>query len=220
MEQITNLLSDTAVRRIVKKNTVLLRQGDTPNQVFFVAKGCVKLYRTGSTGEEQVVAFRVAGDMFPEPCAFGHTATTIYNYETVEQTELIMVDQDTFTTLLAKNPELHTACFHYLMKNYMAAMLQVTALGQSYATDKLAMVLYYLMLKYGKQKKPGEYWVKVKLSHATLASLTGLARETVTTELGVLRRKGIIEYESGKLMVRRPALTDRLGDSGFTETLL
>lgn len=199
------------------KDTVLLCQGDAPNRVHFVVSGSVKVYRAGPGGEEQVVTFKTAGDMFPEPWAFGHTAVTIYNYATAEESELALMDKDGFTQHLAQNPSLRTACFDYVLKNYTGAMLQVTALGQSYATDKLAMVLYCLMLKYGKEKKPGEYWVKVKLSHAILASLTGLARETITTELGHLKRKGIVEYESGKLMVRRSALLDKLGAVNFAD---
>ena len=186
----------------------------------FVVSGSVKVSRVGYGGEEQVVGFRTAGDLFPEPWAFGLTAITIYNYTAAELSEIALMDKDAFEQYLVQNPSVKDTCFNHILKSYMGAMLQVTALGQSYATDKLTMVLYYLMLKYGKEKAPGEYWVAVKLSHMVIASLTGLSRETVTTELGRLRRKGIIEYETGKLMIRRKALTDKLNDAGFADPWL
>lgn len=220
MERIVASLPVATARRIVKKDTTLLCQGDEPNQVHFVVSGSVKVSRVGYNGEEQVVGFKTAGDLFPEPWAFGRTAITIYNYKAVEVSEIALMDKDAFAQYLTQNPSVKDACFDYMLKNFMGAMLQVTALGQSYATDKLTLVLYYLMLRYGKEKEPDEYWVTVKLSHGTIASLTGLSRETVTTELGRLRRKGIIEYESGKLMIRRSVLLDKINDSGFTDSWL
>lgn len=206
MEHIIHLLPSNAARRFIKKGSVLLGQGDAPNAVYFVVSGSIKVLRARHDKDDHLVAFKVAGDMFPEPWAFGYVPITIYNYVAAETCEVVTVNREDFLELFNNNPELRMASFNYMLKNYTAAMLQLTALGQSYATDKLTMVLYYLMLRYGETEDGDNYAVKLKLSHSTLASLTGLSRETVTAELGRLRRHGVVKYRFGRLTICREAL--------------
>lgn len=220
MEQIIPLLPSDAVRRFMKKGTLLLGQGDAPNAVYFVISGSIKVLRAKNGRDDHLVAFKVAGDMFPEPWAFGHVPITIYNYIAAETSEVVAVNREDFLKLFKNSPELRMASFNYMLKNYTGAMLQLTALGQCYATDKLTMALYYLMLRYGETEDGNNYVVKVKLSHSTLASLTGLSRETVTAELGHLRRHGAVTYKLGRLTICREALTNQGSGMDFADFLL
>lgn len=220
MEDILNLLSVDTVHRKLKKGALLITQGEVPSAVYIVVSGCVVKYRYGRAGEKHIAGFKMAGDLFPEPWAFGYVSHTIYNYEALEDSELAVVSQEIFQSTVASSDALQKASFRYIMKNYMGAVLQTTALGQLYAIDKLAMMLHYLVLRYGIEKAPGEFWLKIKLSHVMIASLTGLTRETVTTSLNRLRRKGLIEYDHGTFMVRLQALIQEFGDGGLSEKWL
>ncbi len=220
MDKILALLSHTAIAHHVRKHTVLLCQGEVPQEVHIVRSGCVKVYRLNSSGDEHIAGFKTAGDIFPECWAFGHTANTMYYYETTEDTEIATVLREDFMEMLDKNPDVRTKLFDYMVKNYTGLMVQVSALEQSHAVDKLLMMLYYLMIRHSVEKKPGEFWLSMKLRHATLAGLTGLTRETVSTELGKLKKKGVVHYSLRRFVIHRQALREMIGEAAFAEIQL
>lgn len=215
VEDIVRYLSAHAPAHKVPNRTLLLTQGSTPQEVFLVTAGCVKVFRVGRSGEEHVVGFKAAGDIFPECWAFGQATRTIYGYEALEKTKIITIDQELFHDMLASSPTLRDAFFAYFVKNYESLMMQVTALEQSHAVDKLLMILYYLMIQHGVERKKDEFWIGIRLRHTTLASLTGLSRETVTTELGKLRHTGVLDYNLKKFVIRGSALRQRIGDDAL-----
>lgn len=220
MEEVMKFLPQTTARRRVRKRSILLCPGDVPRQVFMVRSGCIKVYRIGNTGEEQVAGFKTVGDMFPECWAFGHTSNTMYYYEAVEDSDVMMVDKDVFLRMLKAQPELKARLFDYMVRNYTGLMVQVSALEQSLAVDKLLMMLYYLMIRHGVEKKPDVFWLNMKLRHATLAGLTGLTRETVTAELGRLKKKGVVNYTFRRFVIYRLKLRDMIGVDAFAEIQL
>lgn len=220
MENFLKFLPQASTTRHVKKETVLFHQGEVPRQVYYLRKGCVKIYRTSNDGEEQVAGFKTAGDFFPESWLFGQTPNTMYCYETVESSELISIDKTEFLDLVEGNALIAKEVFSYMTKSYMGIQLRMSALEQSRATDKLLLTLYYLMLRHGVEKRQGVFAIKMRIRHSTLASLTGLARETITIELGRLRRKRVVYYDLQNFVIYRQALKDMIGDDSIPEVEL
>lgn len=217
MENFLEFLPKASTNRHVKKRTVLFRQGEVPGQVYYLRKGCVKMYRISNDGEEQVAGFKTAGDFFPESWLFGQISNTMYWYETVEPSDLISIEKDELLNLIEGNALIAKEVFGYMAKTYTGIQLRMSALEQSRAIDKLLMTLYYLMLRHGIEKKKGAFWIKMRIRHSTLASLTGLARETITIELGRLRRKHVVYYDLQNFVIYRQALKDMIGDDTLPE---
>jgi len=220
MENFMKFLPKASTRRLFMKRTVLFRQGEVPRQVYYVRRGCVKVYRISNEGEEQVAGFKTSGDVFPESWAFGQTSNTMYYYETVEPSELISIEKNEFLNLIESNALIAKEVFSYMAKTYTGLMLRMSALEQSRATDKLLMTLYYLMLRHGVEKKKDVFSIRMRIRHTTLASLTGLARETITIELGRLKRKRVVYYDLNKFVIYRQALKDMIGDDSIPEMQL
>lgn len=217
MDDIAELLPNATTRRRMQKRAILLCPGDVPRQIYMVRSGCVKVYRLGSEGEEQIAGFKAAGDIFPECWAFGHTSNTMYYYEVIEEGELVSIEREAFSGLLDTQPDIKRELFDYMVKNYTGLMVQVSALEQSHASGKLIMILYYLMVRHSIETKQGEFLVKMKLRHSTLAGMTGLTRETITVELGRLRKLGVVKYTLKRFMIYQAALKKLIGDDAFSE---
>ncbi len=215
MENVADLLPTQSTRRSVKKRSILIYQGEVPRQAYIVLSGVLKTYRLGNFGEEQIVGFRTKGDVFPETWLFGKTSSTLYYYEALEDSEVLTVEKPVLLDLIDSKPELKEYMFDYMVSGYTSLLMQVTALEQSRAAEKLLLMMYYLMFRYGKQTAPGVYRVNLRLTHTTLGSLMGLTRETTTMELGRLKRKKIIDYDSKGYDIYRSALEHRLGDESF-----
>ena len=216
MEDIAKLLPTQSTRRSVKKRSILIYQGEIPRQAYIVLSGVFKAYRLGNFGEEQIVGFRTKGDLFPETWIFNKTSSALYYYEALEDSEVLTVEKPVFLELLETHPEIKQEAFNYLVTSYTGLLMQITALEQSRAAEKLLLMMYYLMFRYGKETSAGVYRVDLKLTHTTLGSLMGLTRETTTMELGRLKRKKIVTYDSKGYIIYRQELERRLGDESFS----
>jgi len=180
-----------------------------------VLSGVFKVYRLGTFGEEQIVGFRTKGDLFPETWIFSKTSSALYYYEALEDAEVLTVEKPVLLELFATHPDIHEQVFDYIVNSYTGLLMQITALEQSRAAEKLLLMMYYLMFRYGKQITVDTYLVSLHLTHTTLGSLMGLTRETTTMELGRLKRKKIIAYDSKGYTIYRRELERQLGDESF-----
>ncbi len=215
MEDIAKLLPTQSTKRAVKKRSILIYQGEIPRQAYIVLSGIFKVYRLGNFGEEQVVGFRTKGDLFPETWIFGKTSGALYYYEALEDAEVLTVEKPVLLELFDTHPDIKERVFDYIVSSYTGLLMQITALEQSRAAEKLLLMMYYLMFRYGKQTTADTYIVNLHLTHTTLGSLMGLTRETTTMELGRLKRKKVIVYDSKGYTIYRRELERRLGDESF-----
>jgi CRP-like cAMP-binding protein len=175
------------------------------------------MYRLGNFGEEQVAGFKTSGDLFSEAWIFGMTTSTMYYYEALENSEILTIERDELLKLLDKQPHLKDRLFTNLLKNYTGLMLQVSALEQSRATEKLLLTLNYMLYRYGKECRPGHYSINMQLTHSTFASMMGLARETAAAELIKLKRRGVISYDRKHFIINKERLMQRIGDESLSE---
>ncbi len=220
VEDIAKLLPTQTTKRSVKKRSILIYQGEIPRQAYIVLSGTLKAYRLGNFGEEQIVGFRTQGDMFPETWIFNKTSSALYYYEALDDVEVLTVEKPVLLDLIDSHADLKQHVFNYIISSYTGLLMQINALEQSRAAEKLALMMYYLMFRYGKERTPGAYHVELKLTHTTLGSLMGLTRETTTMELGKLKRKKVISYDSKSFIIYRHELERRLGDESFSEVNL
>lgn len=216
MDDVVKLLPAKSTRRTVKKRSILVYQGEVPRQAYIVLSGAFKTYRLSNFGEEQIVGFRTKGDLLAETWLFGKTSSALYYYEALEDSEVLTVEKPVLLDLIDTNHDVTRLMLDYHATTYTGMLMQITALEQSRAAEKLLMMMYYLMFRYGKQIKPNIYRVNLRLTHTTLGSLMGLTRETTTMELVRLKRKKIIAYDSKGYDIYRHELERRINDESFT----
>ncbi len=217
MNEIARHLAEIGTEKTVPKNTIVITQGSSLRDVYCVVSGCIKMSRVGRNGAERVVGFKMPGDIFPDNYAFGDAEDAMFDYESLEGTRLVRLSKEQFQSVFAVNQGLRDACFQYLIRGNAGLLIQVAALKHPHATDKLMLMIYHLMVRYGTERKKGMYRINLTVSHAMLAKLVGLSRETVTIELGKLRKHGILAFGTKKLVVNKQALRDKIGEDGLAD---
>lgn len=220
MEGFDSLPLAQSTRRAIKKRTILLYQGEVPRQAYLVQKGTVKMYRLGRNGDEQIVGFRMPGDIFPEGWLFERTSNALYYYEAMEDCEIITVERSVMMTHIQKSPELKEQLLDYFLDSNISLTLQITALEQPRAADKLLLTLYFLLFRYTKRTAPDTYELRFHMTHTTLGNLTGLTRETTSVELGRLRRKGVVDYSGAHFIIYKKQLEQHLSKESFSDVQL
>jgi len=99
-------------------------------------------------------------------------------------------------------------------------LVRITGLSQSRAIEKISFTFYYLLFRYGTETPTGMHQIDLKLNHLMIANLTGLTRESTTTNLKVLKEKGIITYTRSSFSVNKKKLENFIGEDGFRELSL
>lgn len=220
METIIQQLRPYSTMRVVKKGANVFFQGEVPRQVMIVRDGVIRAYTITSSGEERVVALYGKGDIFPLTWVLGETTNTLFYYDAVSEARLMTVTKDNFMKALQGSPAAQSAMLRFVGNQYTSLLLRITGLEQSRAIEKIGFTLYYLLFRYGAEKKPGIYTINIKLSQLMIANLVGLTRESSTKNLNTLKEKGIITYSSSVYTVNKTKLEQFLGEDGFRDLAL
>jgi CRP-like cAMP-binding protein len=202
------------------KGSTVLYQSEIPRGAFIIKKGLVRAYTITSSGEERIISLYAKNDIFPLPWIYGKAPGTLFYYEASNDSELVCVPKNAFLTTISNNPNLMECVVDTTVNEYTGLLLRITALEQSMASEKIALTLYYLMMRHGVQKKNGEYFIDVKMTQAMIASLVGLTRESTAVNLNLLKKKKIIAYSHFTYTINRTLLEKFIGEDSFKDLAL
>lgn len=215
MDEFISQLIPVGSKKVFKKHSILLYQGEAPRAAFVILSGALKVYTINTAGEEQVVNFHTQYDVLPTSWIFKRSSTTLYYYEALTDCEVLAVPRNELMQVIASKPEYTQVMMDYFATNYVGMLVRVTALEQSRAREKIMFTLYYLMFRYGREIKPGMYVIELSLTHTVIASLVGLTRETTTTELSKLKRQKVLKYSVHTYTLDKQKLERLLGEDSF-----
>ncbi len=220
MDELLTAISAHATTRVVRKGATIVYQSEIPRSAFIVKKGLVRAYTISSSGEERIVSLHAKHDVFPMAWIYGETSSTLFYYEATSDCELICVPKDILLQNVMKSPSLLQMMLKYSVNEYTAMLLRITALEQATAAEKIAMTFYYLLVRHGVERKPGEFTINFKMTQSMIASLVGLTRESTAINIKLLQKKQIITYSNFIYIVNKPALERFVGEDGFKDLKL
>lgn len=217
VKEITDLFKGT--KRLFKEGSTIIYQGEAPRNGYVISKGAIKVYTLQKSGEEQIAAFLGPGDFFPMSWLLDKSTNSPFYYETVEFCEATSILRASFRETMNSSESFRNYLVEKLAQDQDALLMRATALEQSRATEKILFTLYYLLYQFGEKDKNSEenYVINIKLTHATIASLVGLTRETTATELSNLKQKGVLSYSKKIYTVNKRKLEKTIGEDGFSE---
>lgn len=208
-------VTDGGLVRNYNPGGTILYQGEVPRSAYVIQSGFVKAFNISSDGSEQIVNFHVPGEIIPLGWAFGKTTASIYFFEAMTESKLILMQRDNLVKHIKSEPKLMEAMLEYAVAGYTAAMLHICALEQAKAQQKILYTLYYLARKFGAVNSKKSTDILLDLTHQDIASLVGLTRETTATELNKLKKQGILSYKNKKYQVDVTSLIEAIGEDSF-----
>jgi CRP/FNR family transcriptional regulator, cyclic AMP receptor protein len=214
-----NLITEYPVRKY-KKGRPIFYQGEVPRTAFIIKDGVVRVYGINNSGEERIVTFFVSGDIIPVGWVFQKSPVSLYYYDASTDCDLIAIPKEEFMAALEKDEKLKMEMLNMYMVHYISSTMHIYALEHARAQEKLVRILQYLVLRFGIDKQNGNFLVDLRLTHQDLACMVGLSRETSALELGKLKKKGVISYESFTYTVNMPALLKVAGGDEYDQLTL
>lgn len=178
--------------RKFKKGQLLIFQGEVPRFGYILKKGIIKEYDISKQGNEQTTWLVNVFEVFPFPWLIGASEAASYYYETASDSELYVIEKSFYQDLIKGNNGFLLEELERQAKKEISQTRRLAAILNTKAEYKLINTFHYLIENYGRMVKDNIIEVDIPLTHQELANLTGLTRETVSKELGSMKKKGLI----------------------------
>ena len=187
--------------RKYKRKEIIFHQGDDSRVLYVVMKGKVRIFSISPAGNETSIRIFSTHDLIGEFAAIdGEERST--TAQAVEDCILLEMEQVKFLKFFREMPELAMG----LVKQLVEKLRWTTAYAETIAQYDTAGRLLHILLHYnevlGKEIEPGKrYELDLSVNQADLASVVGARREWVNRILRDWSKRGLIEYEHGKITI-------------------
>lgn len=184
--------------KIYKKKQFIYQEGDTPLYVYFVKKGKVRRFLHYLDGRE------LATDIHVDNSFFGYGAVLLQqrytdNAETLEDTELALIDRDNFFELLYRKPGIASKFIKLLSGNIRGKEVQLLAFAYDSVRKRVANALIHVAEKTLAGATDDECLIRI--SRDDLASLAGTANETISRMLADFKDEKLIAKEGNAIRI-------------------
>ena len=187
---------------------LLFSAGDRSNDVYIVAGGCIRLFQISPTGKETILWFSFPGEIFGMGELCRGCDRQIYAAAN-EAAQVYSVSRKDFTDFLGTHPEA-------AMKAIGILSARVRSLGHSLVgltSDKVETRIAHLLMRLAvvssgtrccTDPTDGELCLNMRLTHQDIANLIGASRQTVTSTLAHLRRRGVVRTVNQHIHIIQP----------------
>lgn len=187
-----------ASRRRVQRGEFVFDIGSPGHHTFFLERGRVNIYQLSPSGKAVLLWFCLPGEIFglAEVCRGGGRQTYA---EAVESASVLAVAQQDFRQFL----ETHCATV-MLVNDVLASRLRILGdmlvnLAADDVPTRLIKLLIRLSSRYGRRMDNGHIGIDVSLTHQEMADMIGTTRQSVTSLLNDLRRRGLLGIEGRRI---------------------
>lgn len=195
LNDLKNFFDDYGEEFSFNKEDVIYHEGDHSNYIYLISQGTVKCFRIDDQGKELVTA------LYKEDDLFGYTSFTqnIPHNETataIADTNLLGISIIDFNNILTKNHSVALELVDLLTGDLSILKEQLIEMAYGSVNKKTASTI----LKFAEKinRKPED---PIKISRNDLASVAGIATETLIRALTDFKKQGIIKAEGRNIKV-------------------
>ncbi len=173
--------------------------------LYLLCAGKVKLTRSSIRGQRQIVRILEGGELI-EKHAFRAKAIHEVTCETLEPSQICLIEKEPYMALIQRNPGLALSVIQLLSSELGMNMDQLDQFTFKTARERLAGVLMELGERFGK-KADGGLLVGITLKREEVAEMAGITVETAIRLLSAFRDEGLVNIDGRAITLLRP---DRL----------
>lgn len=200
-------LSKIISHKTFRKNEIILVEDDTPNYMYIIFTGKVKVVQISLAGREKVLTYHKTGEFFGE-MALVDGKTSPATIIAIENANVGLLHKTDFETYLMRNEKVLRALVDMLCSRLRESWLMVKVLSFADAEQRVRATLKLMSMQYGVKDHRGTT-ITLKLTHSDIASYSSVSRETATRLIDRFSRQGEIEILDGKNIRIRPSFLEK-----------
>jgi CRP/FNR family transcriptional regulator len=183
-----------SIRREVAPGTELLAAGEPADSFANILSGVVKLYKLMSDGRRQLVGLQFAPDFIGRPFAESGAVTA----EAANTVRICSFSRSVLETMICQSPGLERRLYEQALRELDEARDWMMTLGRKSAAEKVASFLLLVGQHVDPSPAGRATQFEIPLERADIADFLGLTIETVSRQLTLLRKAGIIEIDRNR----------------------
>ncbi|KAA2222915.1 response regulator [Chryseobacterium sp. ES2] len=176
-----------------KKKQIIYYEGDTANAVYLIISGSVKTTKMTEDGKEFMTAVYSPEEYFGITSLFAGKEYK-ETAEVLEDTTLCSVPREVIDQLLYKYPDIAEKFIKILAQNVITHEEQLLQLAYFSVRKRMAEVLLKLHTKHPHTEN-------FEISRENLASMAGMAIETVSRILSDFKEENLIDRNAGRITI-------------------
>lgn len=180
----------------VQKGQAVLREGEPATQVGMVLSGAVRMERADYYGNRSIIAHLGPSQLFGETYACAGSAALPISVIADEDSQVLLMDCRRITTSCSSACAFHSRIIHNLLRlvatKNMVYDQKIQITSQRSTREKL---LAYLL---SEAKAQNSRTITIPYDRQELADYLEVDRSGLSTQIGKLRKEGILESEKSR----------------------
>ncbi|MCG1035163.1 response regulator [Polaribacter sargassicola] len=195
LNDLKNYFDDNGETFHFLKDTIIYEEGNNSNYIYLIISGLIKCHKLDEQGKELTTALYKEDDLFgytsfTQNLAYQESATAI------QDTELVGLSKEALTGVLNKNHKVTLELIELLTEDLAVVKDQLLQMAYSSVTKKTAQTI--LMFAEKINRSPQE---QIKISRNDLASVAGIATETLIRTMSSFKKQGLIEISGRTIRI-------------------
>jgi len=183
------------------KEQVLLFPGDQATRVYYIVTGRVCQYDISYRGDEVVVNTFKPFAFFPMAMVINDFPSNFF-YKAETNIEARIAPAVEVIAFMRANPEVTYDLLSRVYNGVESVLNRMVHLMVGTARSRVAFELLVELKRFGKQSGVKSF---IEISEASIASRSGLSRETVSREIKRMKEKGLVEIKIHRIYIHNVA---------------
>ncbi|SDB29187.1 cAMP-binding domain of CRP or a regulatory subunit of cAMP-dependent protein kinases [Flavobacteriaceae bacterium MAR_2010_188] len=195
LNELKNLFDDTGENKVFSPGEIIYREGDHSTIIYLILSGIVKSHKMDQSGKELITALHKPDEFlgftsFLENIPYQETASCI------EEVEIVGIQKSKLKKILGNNLDVSLEIMNILNNTVADIKNQLVQMAYSSVRKKTAKTI--LQFAGILNKKSGD---SIKISRSDLASVAGIATESLIRTLSEFKKKGLIEIDGRNISI-------------------
>jgi CRP/FNR family transcriptional regulator, cyclic AMP receptor protein len=199
-KELAVLVNDFRLREY-HKDEIIFHQGDHGYDLYVIMQGKIRVFKTSPSGNETTLNIFSTYDILGELAIIDNQPRSA-SAKSIGRCAMLEITRDRFLQNAREMPELALAMVRLLTGKLRWTAAYAETIAQFDAAGRLLHILLLYNEQFGEEIEAGKrYELDLSLNQNDLASLVGARRAWVNRILSEWRKRGLIEYDAGKIII-------------------
>ncbi|QNJ99072.1 response regulator [Constantimarinum furrinae] len=195
LNELKNLFDDTGEIRHFEKGEIIYKEGSYSTKIYLILNGIVKSTKMEDSGKELITALHKPDEFlgftsFANNIPYQETATA------VEKVELAGISKEELKSILGKNQNVSLELVNVLTENISEIKEQLLQMAYSSVRRKTAQTILQFARILNRNPEDA-----IRIARSDLASVAGIATESLIRTISEFKKKGLIEIEGRNIKI-------------------
>ncbi|MBX6352389.1 MAG: Crp/Fnr family transcriptional regulator [Thermoflavifilum sp.] len=197
-----------ATEHRVPRGAYVFMEGEDRQAVYFIRRGLIKIVKVDEEGREHIVNILGAGEMFPH-VGFFQEGPYPASAQAMETSLLLAIRNAAFDALLMEHPDIARKVMRVMGSKILQLQAKLQELAVYDSRERVIALIRHFVDEHGTRHPDGTATFRLPVTHAEMAHMVGLTRESVNRIWNQLRRDGILTGDKDQWTVRLDLLAKR-----------